>query len=164
MLGTQEIAEEVDIHHRPPFLGGELGDLLGDEDTRVGHQDVKPAKFLDSLVHHSRHLFLVGYVHLDGDGTPVGFRLITQIFGDSGRRLDRGLLVQVGHHHVAAFARQPPANSLPQPLTAAGDKRHLILQPLLHINHLLWQHQTQELFLGLHRPFPPVLQLGVDSG
>ena len=46
-FGGEEVAEQVDIHHGAPLLRGELGDLTGDQDAGVGHQDVQPAELVD---------------------------------------------------------------------------------------------------------------------
>jgi hypothetical protein len=39
-----------------PFFGGELGDLIGNENTGIGHSNIQPAKFIQSLSDHSFNL------------------------------------------------------------------------------------------------------------
>ena len=124
-FGGEEVAEQVDVHHGAPLLGGELGDFAGDQDAGVGHQDVQPAELLDRPGESGLDRGLVGDVHHDRQAAAAGF-----LHDQVGRGL-RLLQLDVGHGDVAALVGQPQTDRLPKTLCAAGDERDVICRVCL---------------------------------
>ena len=121
ILGTQKIAKQVDVHHGAPFLRRKFGDLLGNEDARVGNHDVEPPEFLYTAIDHGFHLGFVTHIHFDCDCAAVCGG------GDAFSSLDCLFFIQVRDDNVTAFFCQSLAKGLSQSLCAASDQRDTIL-------------------------------------
>ncbi len=122
MLDAQEIADQVDIHHKPPRFGVKLFNRAGAQNAGIADQYVQPPELVHGALYHSLNLRLVG--HVDRDGQRATIRALADRRG----RLVRRLAVNVGDDHVRPFLRQAETEGLAQALTSAGDDADLVQQ------------------------------------
>ena len=120
VLGDEEIAENIDVHHRAPFLRVGLGDRLGDQDAGVGDNDVDMAEVPFRVDEQLLHFGFAGDVNLRADDARAG-RL-----RDHGRRLLGALFVDVGDDDDAALVRQALADRPAETLRAARHDGDLV--------------------------------------
>ena len=122
LLGAQERAGEVHIHHRRPLLEGEVlhGHRRGTHAGVVEQEVEAPAERLSHLGEQALHI--VGPAHVSGDGHHLPAAGLGHRHG-----LVELLLAPAGDRHVPAVALQRQRRRLPDARAAARDERHLAL-------------------------------------
>ena len=126
MLDRQEHAVEIDRLLALPVGQSHLGDRRHDADAGIGHHDVEPAEALLGVADHARPRRLVAHV----------MAYVVRLAAGLDDALDDALaqrIVDVGHQHRRALARQGFGTGLADAGGAAGDDGDLARE-LSHVS------------------------------
>ena len=113
----EEVAVDVDLHHRPVRLGREVVDAVTGDDADVVHQEVEAAEGVDRLLDERVDGVLVPDVRR-GDERVDSVRVV-EVRGDR----FQSLLAASGERDVRAVLGQRVGSGLPDAGTGTSDDR-----------------------------------------